>query len=218
MLQCSSKWNCCPGSSFEDASLRIKFVRVAWQYRRLHRFASREVGQRWPDGWLHRTRAMPITQNGGRHCCRSPLPSDFPSDIFERSAEAGLFDNVQAIRVSRGDAIIGPPILCTILHSEGAAQVLLRLLAKGRLPGAKCLLSMPDVHFRAYPAGASSIPSVSPVPSLRILPADGLSSRLKLLISQSFLEADRSVSTVPIQGWSHHIRVVQSEIRQIFDS
>lgn len=68
----------------------------------------------------------------------------FPDTCFERSAETGIFENVQAIRVSQGDAIIGPPILSAILQGEGAAQVLRRVLAKGRLPDAQ----MPASHAR----------------------------------------------------------------------
>lgn len=67
--------------------------------------------------------------------------------IFDRSVETGTFDNVEAIRVSRGDAIIGPPILCAILQVEGAAQVLLRTLAKGRLSGADCPFPCPTFTF-----------------------------------------------------------------------
>ena len=61
----------------------------------------------------------------------------FPQAFSVLPAETGKHDPAEAIRFSRREAIIRLPILCAILQGEGAAQVLLRVLAKGRLPGAK---------------------------------------------------------------------------------
>lgn len=140
-----------------------------------------------------------------------------PHTFFEPSAETGMFEDGQGDPRLTKKCDHRPADPVRHPSDEGAAQVLLRLLAKSRPSRLKCSLSLPDVHFRAYPARASSIPSVCPAPPLRILPADGLSSRFKPLISQRFLELDRSVSTVPIERWCHCTRVVQSEFGQIFD-
>lgn len=137
-------------------------------------------------------KAKPQTQNGGRHCCRSPLPS----------GHAIRFSGERRSSARR----------CPGTGPKACLPRTAPAWAKGSQAGSGPQYPKPDVHFRAYPATVFwTDPSVDVA-----LAKDIFQRTFGTALNSCFTKDSRKriapFPTVPIQGRSHQNRVVQSRI------